>query len=112
VTGLAMAFAVASLLPGVASIIGAFRSSPCGWLLTAACSGLMAVSWAIAGVRAGVAVHGLLALFALWMWWRNRRGKGRLRAALSGKYGHVRDAMARTLRDRRVTRPALAPGRA
>ena len=56
------------------------------------------------------AVDAACALFAAWMWWRRRKNRGRLRAALSGKYRHVRDAMVRTLRDRRVPRPVLAPG--
>jgi pheromone shutdown protein TraB len=59
-----------------------------------------------------VAVSAACALFAAWMWWRHRKNRGRLRAALSGKYRHVRDAMVATLRDRRVPRPVLAPGAA
>lgn len=86
---------------------------PSYWACLAATSALAAAGWALAGVRDGVVLMGLSAMFALLMWWwRRRKDRRRLSALLSGKYRHVRDAMARTMRDRRVARPALAPGRA
>lgn len=110
VTGaLILALEVVSVL---LSVTGFVARGPRSWLLlfsgavlARACAVALRL-WPLA------AVDGACALFAAWMWWRRRKNKGRLRALASGKYRHVRDAMVATLRDRRVPRPALAPGRA
>lgn len=94
------------------TLFAVWRDWPSAWPLIAAANGLSAVAQVLQSDWPMVAVNGVCALLALWMWWRRRRNRGRLRAALSGKYRHVRDAMVRTLRDRRVARPVLAPGRA
>jgi hypothetical protein len=84
--------------------------TPYIWPLLAVANGLCLVPEVLLALWPWAAFSGACCLYALWMWWRNRRNKGRLRAALSGKYRHVRDAMVRTLRERRAPRPVLAPG--
>jgi hypothetical protein len=84
--------------------------TPYIWPVLAVANGLCLVSEVLLALWPFVPVNGAGCLFALWMWWRNRRGRGRLRAALSGKYAHMRDAMVRTLRERRAPRPVPAPG--
>lgn len=103
----------ASILLNVVGVTMSIRrNSPYTWLILASGSFLALIGALMIRMWPVAAVDAACTLAALWMWWRNRRGRGRLRAALSGKYKHVRDGMVRVLRDRRVARPALAPGRA
>ncbi len=102
-------------LDAIALALSIRRSgSPYLWLVLAVANGFSLVASVLLPVWPLVPVNGACCLFAAWMWWRNRRGRGRLRAVLGGKYAHVRDAMARTLRERgqrRVLRPVPGLGR-
>lgn len=110
---LIMAIDVTSVLLCAIGCTASIRGrSPYAWPVLAAGNFLALIGAVAVRMWPFAAVDAACLLFALWMWWRNRKNKGRLRALLSGKYAHVRDGMVRVLRDRRVARPALAPGRA
>ena len=110
---LILAIDIVSVLLGAIGTTAATRGrSPYAWLVLASGNFLALIGALAVRMWPFAAADAACLLVALWMWWRNRRNKGRLRALLSGKYRHVRDAMVRTLRDRRVPRPALAPGAA
>lgn len=108
--GFILALGVVSILLTVTGLIASIRGQdPRSWLVIASGDVLALVTAVALGYWLLAAIDGACAVLAVLMWWWQRKNKGRLRAALSGKYRHVRDAMVRTLRERRVSRPALAP---
>lgn len=71
-----------------------------------------AIGGAVTGEWPGASGAAASAVLAVVLWWLSRRRRRRARGAAGAKAQALRDAMVRTLRDRRVARPALAPGRA
>jgi hypothetical protein len=110
-SALILALQVVSVLLDIAAVLAGVRGQfPRTWILMVSGNVLSLICAVALRLWPLAAIDAACALFAAWMWWRNRRGRGRLRAVLAGKYRHVRDAMVRTLRERRTARPVLAPG--